>query len=376
VAKEWMADKLVALESRMPTSKEMADAITAEVTKAVVAQISSIAAANSASARMSQSQVRSAMAVAVQVSLLRGAYKVGVVRLLKRLHVAKSEDCITPNFPPTRRLANRWVREHFEHVVHGTVLRCYKAHQVLTVVPDILKEKTTFAVDSQDDVDKAMVALVYNHLADGRAATRAHFYNEFGFFLVHEDTTVRIRMMHLEAEEPLAAEAAGSDFFAYKTWRVVSPAGVVVPAASAAAAAEGAAPVGGRVLTEEGCLYDQADTMLQCLTRCNSTTEPIALKIFALSLRRAIMSDSPMWKSLLHRDITADSVGPRQWHLLMPRLSTRARLDAVLRTMTEDMTAALPPLDAEALMSDSEEEEGVLAAPNNGAPPAEGPEDW
>jgi len=55
-----------------------------------------------------------------------------------------------------------------------------------------------------------------------------------------------------------------------------------VPAAIAASAAAGAATVRGLVLIEEGCRYDHAEAVMQCRTRCNSTTEPIALNIFAL----------------------------------------------------------------------------------------------
>jgi len=34
---------------------------------------------------------------------------------------AKEEDAVTPFFPPSRCLDNRWVRENFERVVYGTV---------------------------------------------------------------------------------------------------------------------------------------------------------------------------------------------------------------------------------------------------------------
>jgi len=104
-----------------------------------------------------------------------------VFRLLERQHVEKREEFISPNLPSARRIVNSWVREHFESIVHGNVLLCYKA-----VVPAIVKEKKIVAVDRQDDVHKDMVALVYNHLADGRAATRALFSNDFRFLLVHE----------------------------------------------------------------------------------------------------------------------------------------------------------------------------------------------
>jgi len=69
-------------------------------------------------------------------------------------------------------------------VVHGTVFLCYKAHQVLDVVPDIFKEKNRVAVDREENVDEDMLALVYIHLADGRAATHTSFFTtSFDFSL-------------------------------------------------------------------------------------------------------------------------------------------------------------------------------------------------
>ena len=375
-AQDWVADRILALEARPPTSAASAAVITEHVTASVTAQVAAIAAANHPVTGMSQSHVRSAVAIAVQVLLLRGSYKVGVVRLLKRLHLAKEEDAVTPVFPPSRRLANRWVRENFERVVYGTVLRYYKGQQLATPVPEIFTDKTSFVIDGQDDVDKAMVALLLNHLADGRSAARVAFYNEFGFFLLHEDVTVRIRLAFPNADEPLAAEAAGSAFFAYTTSRIVTPSGV--PAAvNAAHVVEGSAQINGRVLAEEGCFIDQADAIIQCLTRSITPTEPIALKIFAMSLRRTIATNSPMWKELVARDIMTNTVGPFQRHLVMPRLSTRARLDLLLLTMTEAMTGALPAPDSAALATDSEsEEDAVMKAAGAAAPQVEGPDDW
>jgi len=255
-------------------------------------------------------------------------------------------------------------------------LRYYKGQQLATHVPEISTDKTSFVKDGQDDVDKAMVALLLHHLADGWSAARVAFYNEFGFFPVHENVTVRIRPAFSDADEPLAAEAAGSAFFAYKTPRIVTPSGVQA-AVNAAHVVEGSAQINGRVLAGEGCFIDQADAIIQSLTRSTTPTEPIALKIFAMSLRRAIATKSPMWKELVAWDIAPNTVGPCQWHLLMPRLSTRAQLDLLLRTMTEAMTGALPAPNSAALATDSEsEEDALMKAAGAAAPRAEGPDDW
>lgn len=72
-AKDCVADRILALEARLPKSAASAAVITERVTASVTAQVAAIAAANAPVMGMSQSHVRSAVANAVQVPLLRGS---------------------------------------------------------------------------------------------------------------------------------------------------------------------------------------------------------------------------------------------------------------------------------------------------------------
>jgi len=375
--KDYVAEKAKGVEGRIPSPAAMAAAVVPDVSAAVATAVGQATPVNNVNLGMSPAETRAAVAECLVVPLMRSAHKVSLSRKIKKTHCTGGTDSITFIAPPARMKANLWAREHSDHIIYGTVNRTYKAIQALPIVPAVFESKTQFSVDSQDEVDKSMVAVTRNSLADGRAALRARFYTDIGFFKVWGSSTVRIRMLHPQEEEPLAARAAGSKYYAFETTRVVTPVGAVVPAEGGAAAAAPAA-LGARVITEEGCLVAVADGMLQLACRSPSSFEPIVLKALASNLRTIIVSTDPMWSTMREADITTTSNGPGRWYLLCPRLGTRARLGSGLCTMTADMMGALPPPDPEAPLSDSDSEaEGEADAGGGGEKDVqEGPNDW
>lgn len=385
--KNHVKDMTAELEARMPSTTSIVAAMTPAVVAAAVAAIGAPAAANCANAggTTSPTGTRAAVATAVVPSLMRGAFKVSLCRRVKKTLFDGCKDSSTFIAPPASGSANRWAREHADEMVYGTVNRTYKAHQALPQMPAIFEGKLNFRQGSQDEIDRAMVAIVRNSLADGRSAMRVRFFSEIGFFKVWASSTVRVRMLHPQEEEPLAAQSAGSKFFAYQTTRVVTPVGAVVPAADAVGPGEGGvapaamAAAGARVVTVDSCLMDVAEAMVQAACKCPSTFEPIVLKAIASDCRSIIMDSDPMWPTMRSADITGIDNGPGRWYLLCPKLSTRARLTSKLRTMTPETMASLPPPDPEAPVSDSDsDEDGAAGSGGEGEDGAavEGPDDW
>lgn len=173
--RNYVKDLGAAMEGRPPSSADIVAAMTPAVMSAAVAAVWAPAAVKNANAGgvASATDTHAAVAASFVPSLMRGAFQVSICRRVKKTLFAGSKDNWTDIMPPASGTSNRWAPEHADEMVWGTVNRTYKAHPALQHVPDIFEGKVNFQKANQDDMDKAMTAIVRTFLADGRSAMRA-----------------------------------------------------------------------------------------------------------------------------------------------------------------------------------------------------------
>lgn len=160
----------------------------------------------------------------------------------------------------------------------------------------------------------------------GRSVLRRMLYRDVLNYLFHgADDHVDISMRISSAERPFPADATSHRYFAYKNKRVVGPTARLhdTDEEDLPAALDGTA-----ISTESGCLFSDSHMLLKFFVSSGNPIDPAAVFAFANFLRQRILDRSFDWHASTPPDHQGIFIsGPDAYRLLLPRLSTRQKID-------------------------------------------------
>lgn len=170
---------------------------------------------------------------------------------------------------------------------------------------------------------------IIRRLKRSRSLLQRTLYYTLLYYLVHRDQDdVEIRLRYPDVAIPLPEEATGHRYFSYTKRRVFGPS---APVMDTDEEDEPAAPVGSIVHIHHDCLFKTAHVALKFFIGTMQDVDVEAVFAVAKLLRGLVASRSFDWHAVTapdHQGILISA--PGAYRLLLPRLSTRQRLENLM----------------------------------------------
>lgn len=206
-----------------------------------------------------------------------------------------------------------------------------KAHAAEGDPPNVFKNWTV--VSSLDLSRRHLVFKLYvnRRLKRDRSVLRRVLYHAVLYYLFHSgEDEVHIRVRHPAADEPRPSEASGSRYFSYTKKRLVGPSARVTDTDDEDVPCR---TDGSHVQILHGCLFGTANNVLQRYLCTLQDVDGAAVFFLAKLLRELVMDTTFDWHALTspeHQGVVTS--GPCAYRLLLPRRSTREKMDNLMFT--------------------------------------------
>lgn len=274
-------------------------------------------------AALSDGVFQSAKAVATVESIHRQAANLGA-----------RGDVVTQLTRPRNRgpSHNEWVHGHADVMMLRMMqIILDETHAAERDPPNVFKD--WLVVSRQDPSRRHLVFKLYvnRRLKRDRSVLRRVLYHSVLYYLFHsEEDEVDIRLRFPAAEEPQASEANGHHFFSYTKKRLVGPSARVTDTDDEDV--PGRAD-GSHVQIMHECLFRTANDVLKYYLRTMQDVDSGAVFFLAKLLRELVTDTSFDWHALTSPDHQGlFTSGPRAYRLLLPRQSTREKIDNLMFT--------------------------------------------
>lgn len=160
---------------------------------------------------------------------------------------------------------------------------------------------------------------------------RSLYYSVLYYLFHREEDNVSIRMLHPDAEPPRPSEAKRHPYFAYIKKRVVGRSARVTDTDDEDVPA---GPDGSALHVLRECLFESAHLTLNVFLGTLQQLDSSAVFAMANCLRNLVTDTSFNWHALAPPDHQGLFISaPRAYRLLLPRPSTRARLEHHMYTV-------------------------------------------
>jgi len=335
---------LAAMEQRMPTATTLGAEIAAPLVAAVVAAVPPPPKLDYR--KMSFDETRDELKKVVTPAMIRSVEApVQYAMMIKNAADPLCKgDVYTPFTPPQGQGSNTNAHVHLraDRATYSSMKTLKAQIDVGGSKPEVFRDWNNIRSKDTSHRHVLLKSQVKAVRHDYRSGFRRVIYMLFIYPLFHADRAdVSIHMLFPNAAEPGAAEAEGSEYFAYERSVVCCASGSVN---------ESDVMQRRCVVKKRRCLVEDQKTVLAEAVPDNSFEWGAAnLKAAAVTARIMIMDTAFDWHAGGPVDHVGDVVdGPRAWRLLMPKATSREGMDKEVETMTPaDMDAYEAGRDAD-----------------------------
>lgn len=270
---------------------------------------------------------------AVTSDVFRGAHLEAINKSITRLSTdpAARGDVGTHLTRPRSHVSvyNQWVHEQADAVVLD-IMQTVIDHTIAHAgndgqVPDFFRDWTVINESDRSRRHAAFKLYVVRRLNVGRSVFVRVLYNEILYYMVHRNrNNVGIFMSYPDVEKPDASNGVRHQYYAYTKSFVVG---------GAARMRDGDRETderdGSRVRQIMGCLMQDSALVLHASAgRRGLPNAPVAA--FADMMRGIVIDTEYDWDfATTSDDVESVTAGPGVWRLLLPRLSTRGKIDTL-----------------------------------------------
>lgn len=229
--------------------------------------------------------------------------------------------------------SNEWVHRQADIMTIGLMQRLMDRTHAASEgnPPAVFKDWAVVDPDDRSQRHLAFKLYVMRRLKSSRSTLRRILYHAVLYYLFHGDEdTIDISMSFPDTEKPEPCEARSHRYFAYTAKRLVGPTARVLDTdeEDAVVCADGTTV---RVLRE--CLFKTSEVALQLYATTLQPMDVGAVFAIATLLRNLVMDGDFDWHALTPADHQGLFIsGPGAYRLLLPRTSTREKIDRLMYT--------------------------------------------